>query len=426
MKILVCGASGLLGQAICLKLQQQGYEVWQGLRQVTAKRQIHCDFSKTESSASWQQKFAAMGRIDLIINAAGTTLNASQAEQYQVHYHAPKAMFEAACRFGLSAYIQISALGQADLSHFIASKHALDLYLQQLNLPGLVLRPSLVVAEAGLSSRHLRLAASLPRLLLPAQTGMLQPIALSDVLSLLLNYVSRLQNHELQAGQQVISAVGPERLSLLQLLQRYRRLLGLAPAAHWTIPNALMNGLAVLASALPGSLLSSESWRLLRAGNLATAQEYQLMQALLGRPSRSFEADLLPLPAQLLRSSTLVLAMRYASILVLSCLWLLTAWLSFAIFPRQQSYQMLAALAIPPDWQAFTLNFACGLDLLMGIACLFWPKRLLWLTQAVLICAYSGLIALGLPEYWLHPFAPILKNLPILLLLGFLYASQDA
>ena len=41
-------------------------------------------------------------------------------------------------------------------------------------------------------------------------------------------------------------------------------------------------------------------------------------------------------------------------------------------------------------------------------------RRWLWRLQFLLILGYSGIIALWLPEFLLHPFAPVLKNLPML------------
>jgi hypothetical protein len=60
------------------------------------------------------------------------------------------------------------------------------------------------------------------------------------------------------------------------------------------------------------------------------------------------------------------------------------------------------------------------------VLCL-WPprrRRALWLVQAALIVFYSAVITLRLPEFWLHPYGPVLKNLPILALLALLLALE--
>ena len=40
---------------------------------------------------------------------------------------------------------------------------------------------------------------------------------------------------------------------------------------------------------------------------------------------------------------------------------------------------------------------------------------------AVSIAAYTLIIACCLPAYWLHPFAPLVKNLPLLALTVYFY-----
>jgi hypothetical protein len=55
-----------------------------------------------------------------------------------------------------------------------------------------------------------------------------------------------------------------------------------------------------------------------------------------------------------------------------------------------------------------------ALDLLLGLLLLYgWRPVLVGGLQLASMALFT-LLAIGLPsEYWLHPFAPILKNLPI-------------
>jgi hypothetical protein len=39
--------------------------------------------------------------------------------------------------------------------------------------------------------------------------------------------------------------------------------------------------------------------------------------------------------------------------------------------------------------------------------------------------AYSVVIAIMLPEYWLHPFGPLLKNLPMLAAIVTLHELEE-
>ena len=52
-------------------------------------------------------------------------------------------------------------------------------------------------------------------------------------------------------------------------------------------------------------------------------------------------------------------------------------------------------------------------------------RRPLWLAQIVLVLGYTVIISLRLPEFWLHPYGPVLKNLPLLAMLLLLWTLDD-
>jgi hypothetical protein len=41
-----------------------------------------------------------------------------------------------------------------------------------------------------------------------------------------------------------------------------------------------------------------------------------------------------------------------------------------------------------------------------------------------LILGYTALISIFLPEYWLHPYGPITKNLPVLAAIALLWSLE--
>jgi hypothetical protein len=76
-----------------------------------------------------------------------------------------------------------------------------------------------------------------------------------------------------------------------------------------------------------------------------------------------------------------------------------------------------------PAWAPLALYGAALLDLALGLGILLLQRRRwLWIAQIVLMLGYTAIITWRLPEYWLHPFGPILKNLPLLAALGLLLA----
>jgi hypothetical protein len=70
---------------------------------------------------------------------------------------------------------------------------------------------------------------------------------------------------------------------------------------------------------------------------------------------------------------------------------------------------------------------AAALDLALGVLTLWAPapwRRRVWLAQVALIAGYTLLITVFLREYWLHPYGPISKNIPLLALIGWLWALE--
>ncbi len=109
----------------------------------------------------------------------------------------------------------------------------------------------------------------------------------------------------------------------------------------------------------------------------------------------------------------------------LALVWLATGMLSLGIYPQQKSLQLLSRVGLSGDFALFTLLGSSMLDVMLGILTLTRPSRFLWRAQSILVLIYSIIIACFLPEYWLHPFGPMLKNLPVLMLLWLLYEYEE-
>ena len=112
--------------------------------------------------------------------------------------------------------------------------------------------------------------------------------------------------------------------------------------------------------------------------------------------------------------------------LSLSFLWLLTGVSSLWLSP-EIGYEVLARAAITGAlaefcvWSGSLLDIAIGLWLLLGL-----KLRLCYLLQFGVIVLYSLLLSLIAPEFWLHPFGPLSKNLPILVLIYSCWSALNA
>lgn len=105
-------------------------------------------------------------------------------------------------------------------------------------------------------------------------------------------------------------------------------------------------------------------------------------------------------------------------------LWLWSGLQPMLIVP-QESLQLLRQVGVPETMVWITFLAASLLDVSLGILC-FTRLRFqaaFWWGQWCLVLIYSFILAFRLPEMWWHPFAPLIKNVPILAMLWCLARS---
>jgi hypothetical protein len=109
--------------------------------------------------------------------------------------------------------------------------------------------------------------------------------------------------------------------------------------------------------------------------------------------------------------------------LALASVWLLSAIASL-YYPHAQSMALLERTGLSGAAAYSALYAGIALDAAMGLltlANLRGLQKWLWLAQGIVIVTYSVIIALYLPEYALHPFGVLIKNIPLLAILLILW-----
>lgn len=109
----------------------------------------------------------------------------------------------------------------------------------------------------------------------------------------------------------------------------------------------------------------------------------------------------------------------------IALVWIWTGIVSLGLYPTQQSYELLARVGITGARAPVMLYGAAVLDLLVGIGTLVLRRRQwLWLLQLTVIGGYTVIITVKLPEFWLHPYGPLSKNLVMLAAIYLLYTRE--
>lgn len=416
MNILVCGASGFIGAALCKSFAQAGHAVIRAVRKPTLAGDIAIDYANDFTAEDWLDRLHG---IDVVVNAIGIIVEDTLHHFDDVHRKAPEALFAACAQAGVKRVVQISALGadSGDTAYF-RSKRAADEFLMSLPIEWQVVRPALVYGENGESAKFFRVLASLPLQPLPAGgTQALQPIHIDD----LTEAIVQLTTPAASPGQ-CVELVGPSPVTYREMLAVYRRTMGFAEAYCIPIPGRLMALAAECAGRIPGALLNRESWHMLQAGNVGDPID---TVRILGRQPIALPAFISAERAPAARQNALA-AWRVPLLrATLAAIWLITAFVSTFVFPVSDSLILLSKVGLSGTAALISLYGAITVDFLMGLACIGLAGRRLWLFQISLIVTYSIIIAYALPEFLWHPFGPIIKNIAIVAILFILLAEES-
>jgi uncharacterized protein YbjT (DUF2867 family) len=422
MLILLTGASGFIGRHLAQALTAAGHDVLfaarpSGKRSPNNNRSVAADYTKDFSEADWLPR---LDGVDAVINAVGIIREHGTQTFDAIHSRTPRALFAACVTAGVRCVIQVSALGadQHAQSRYHLSKKEADDFLAALPISSVIIQPSLVYGPGGTSAYLFNTLASLPVIPLPGSgQQQVQPVHIDDVVAAVLAALEQ----DFPAGTRIVVA-GPQAMSLREFLAQLRATMGLGRASCLPVPGALMRLVAAAGKWLPGALLDSETLQMLERGNAASSDDNARLQALLGRSPKPV--------AQFIPSSSAQVTRRLAQLawllpllrVSIALVWIITGIVSLGLYPVADSYALLARVGITGVLAPVMLYGAAAMDLLFGIATLVLKRRYwLWLAQLGAILFYTTIITWKLPEFWLHPYGPLLKNLPMLAAIWLLF-----
>jgi hypothetical protein len=107
----------------------------------------------------------------------------------------------------------------------------------------------------------------------------------------------------------------------------------------------------------------------------------------------------------------------------IALIWIWTAVVSWFFYPHTAALEWLRRLGITQRTD-FIFAGACLADLALGMASAVFASRRLWQLQFSLVVFYSVVIAIKLPEFLVHPFGPIIKNIAVLACLAYLMGED--
>ncbi|MGQ0659612.1 SDR family oxidoreductase [Sphingosinicella sp.] len=419
LRVLLLGATGLIGSAVAARLQADGHEVVgvarrQGpaTRRVPVARWIALDMRHATCPEDWTPHLAG---IDAVVNCAGVLQDGAGDFVSLVHRDAPAALWRACEAAGVKRVIQMSALG-ADTggsTAFLRTKQDGDRLLEASQLDWVILRPSVVVGRPAYGGSALfRALAALPWLPRFPDAGRLDVVQLDDVAETVV--------HVLEPGapsRVKWELAGPDRLAVSQVIGSYRRWLGWPPAREIGLPNWL---LAIGWKA--GDLLSWLGWR----PPLRTTARRELARGSTGDnrawiettgiQPRSLAAALAAEPSDVQeRWFARLYLLKPVLLAVFVAFWLLTGIVSLTA-GWDRAVAMMAATGVG-RFAAPAVAGGALADLAIAALVAWRPTARLGLLSALALSL--GYIIAGsalAPSLWADPLGPLMKILPILAL----------
>lgn len=423
--IAIIGASGFIGRNLATALAGAGHNITCGVRHLPLPRELK-EFKYIQLDYTAKNFADDLGKnllsIDLVINCVGIIRENDTQSFHTIHQLGPQALFSFCAAAGIRI-IQISALGADENAStaYHRSKKATDDFLLSLTHNAVIVQPSLVYGPGGTSAKLFNMIASLPIIPLPGNGDQrIQPIHIDDLTSAIVTLVNQKKFH-----CQRIHLVGPKPLTIREYLNALRFMLELGAGKFVHVPLPFVELAARIGTILPHALLDLDTWHMLKRGNISSSDDTSKLLKHAPRTVSHFassdeEAKNFKISALL---NWLMLIARWA----LAVVWLIAGIVSLGIYPVEESYLLLERVGITGIFAAWTLYGAAMTDIGFGLATLFLRQRqVLWIAQATLIIAYTIVISIFLPEFWLHPFGPLVKNLPILALILFLYQLEKA
>jgi uncharacterized protein YbjT (DUF2867 family) len=413
MRILLLGAGGFIGRHILADLLSAGHQVV-GIARSTASLSyafpetvfVQLNLARALRATDWTDHLRG---VDTIVNAAGLLRG---PDLDVVHRAMPKALYAAAEQSGVKRVVLISAISaRPDVAtDYSRSKLAGETALRASALDWTILRPSLIYGDGSYGGTSLmRGLAGLPVATpIPGDGGFaFTPLHVRD-----LARTVRIACEGYIPPLQTLEPVGPQTLTLRDMLGRYRRWLGFGAPRFVPVPMPVMRLLGRIGDLCGDGPISTNSLEQMVAGNAGDSAAFS--QAV-GFVPCSLDAALRDRPAQV-QDRWHARLFFLAPVLqgVLALMWLASAWLGLFHGTRETAL-LVEAARLPASWINPLHVGSSALDILIAVQLLFDRSAVRSaFIQLMVVFGYTIVIGTLLPELWLDPLGPLLKNLPVM------------
>jgi uncharacterized protein YbjT (DUF2867 family) len=418
MRVMVVGASGLIGSAVCARLAARGDSVVAVVHRPAYLGLVPADVIQIDLAATNREDWIPhLAGIDAVVNCAGLLQDSPGESTHGVHAVGAAALFDACERVGVGRVIHLSAVGvdRETPTAFSRSKLLGDQALMACDLDWVILRPSVVVGRGAYGgSALMRGLAATPVLPTMPDTGPLQIVHLDDVVDAVMFFL-----RPDAPARQTIEVVGPRTWAFDEVVALLRRWLRW-PAAR-TVP--LPAPVAALIYTL-GDAIALLGWRppvrstarreILRG---ATGDP-QTLARLTGIEPRDLATALAAEPSSVQeRWFTRLYLLKPLVFGILALFWIATGIM--ALGPGwQEGVNLMLEGGVKHGLAEATVIAGAAADICIGVTIAFRRTTRFALYAALAISlVYAFLGTMLVPRLWIDPIGPLLKIWPIMVLI---------
>lgn len=425
-KILVFGASGLIGRFVTDDLRARGFQVIGVARKFSISQKVSA-FELEIPILSMEQ--AALTRlirdhsVDVVVNCLGVLQDGPSSDTGAVHRDFVARLLAAINDSGRRirlVHISIPGAANEDRTAFSRTKREAERLIAASTIPHAILRPGLVVAPAAYGgSAMLRALAAFPLDLPTEESGTpFRPVAVQDI-SATIAWLAGRDIDDAALNAVAWDLMQPQTVTLSGLIEQFRLAFGTADDPRLTIPRFMLDLGARL-----GDLANRLGWMPpMRSTAIA-----ELRRGVTGDPAAWMDATgIVPSTiAQMVgqRSATIqdkwfarLFLIKALVIASLAIFWIASGFIALVIsFPATKA--ILISHGFSPAGAAPFAAATSLMDISIGVLIALRRSCATGLIAGIVLSlGYMAGTALLTPDMWIEPLGALVKTGPAIVLM---------
>jgi uncharacterized protein YbjT (DUF2867 family) len=432
-RILVFGASGLIGRYVTDDLRMRGFHTIGIARHFSTSQGaggLDLEMPILSLESADLARLIHDHSVDAIVNCMGVLQDGPGGSTIAVHRDFVARLLETIRQSGRAVrLIHISIPGGAheDRTAFATSKRDAERLIAASGIAYAILRPGFVIAPGAYGGGALiRALAAFPFELPDKEaTTPFQPVAVADVAATVAWLAAR-DVDETAVGAVSWDLMQPQAVTLAGVIENFRLAYGTMKMPRVALPRVLLDLGVTL-----GDLISRLGWRPpLRSTALA-----ELRRGVAGDPSAWMEATgIVPetIAERLGRPASIqdkwfarLFLLKPLIIASLALFWSASGFIALVIsFPATKS--ILATHGFPPWLVAPFAGLASLMDISIGVLIAFRKTAAFGLAAGIVMAlGYMAGTAVLTPDLWIEPLGALVKTGPAIVLMGVGLATLD-